>query len=263
MERIASRQNPLVRRFRALATDGRQSTGVLLDGAYLLDEALRSRVPIEVVAVAERHAPEHRILLDAAQRAGARIVQTADTVLDAMSPVRQPSGVVAIASLKPASLEACLSSKPALLVVLAGVQDAGNVGAVIRAAEGCGATGVICTETTADPLGWKALRGAMGSSFRMAVAVERALATVVARLRDAGVTVLATVPRGGSPLGATDLRRPVAVLLGAEGSGLSADAAAAADAEVTIPMRPPVESLNVAIAAALVLFEASRQRESR
>lgn len=263
MERIASRQNPLVRRFRALATDGAASGAVLLDGAHLLDEALRSRVLVEIVAVADRHNPEHDPLLEAARDAGARIIHVADPVLDAISPVRQPSGVVAIATLAPSSLDACLAERPALAIVLAGVQDAGNVGAAIRAAEGCGATGVICTDATADPFGWKALRGAMGSTFRLPVALERDLSSVVDRLRRAGIAVLATVPRDGTPLRATDLRQPCAVLLGAEGSGLSPDAERQADASLTIPMRPPVESLNVAIAAALILFEASRQREAR
>src|SRR6478672_10538664 len=134
MERIASRQNPLVRRFRALATDGPTGGAVLLDGAHLLDEALRSRVPIEIVAVADRRAPEQDRLLQSARDAGARIVHVADPVLDAISPVRRPSGVVAIATLAPSSLDACLAERPALAIVLAGVQDAGNVGAAIRAA---------------------------------------------------------------------------------------------------------------------------------
>ena len=268
MERIASRQNPLVRRFRELARGTDSSGAVLLDGAHLLQEALRSHVPVDLVAIADRvTARDGPALADEAQRAGARVLHVSDQVLAAMSPVRQPSGVAAIARCHPATLAQCLAqptgatAQPPLVLILAGVQDAGNVGAIVRAAEGCGATGIICSEGTADPFGWKALRGAMGSTFRMPVAVHQPMHAIVAELRTRHVAVLATVPRDGTPLGSCDLRGPVAIMLGAEGAGLTFDAATAADARITIPMRAPVESLNVAIAAALILFEATRQRE--
>jgi RNA methyltransferase, TrmH family len=261
MERIASRQNPLVRRFRELARAAGPDGAALLDGAHLLQEALRSEVPVELVAIADGVTSlEVLALADTARRAGARVLHVTDQLLAAMSPVRRPSGVVAIASCRPATLDDCLRAQPALALVLAGVQDAGNVGAIIRAAEACGATGVICSDGTADPFGWKALRGAMGSTFRMPVAVHQPMAAIVQALHDHQVAMLATVPRDGTPLGACDLRGPVAIVLGAEGAGLPPDAADAADARVTIPMRAPVESLNVAVVAALLLFEASRQR---
>jgi len=268
MERIASRQNPLVRRFRELARGTDSSGAALLDGAHLLQEALRSHVPVDLVAIADRvTARDGPALAEEAQRAGARVLHVSDQVLAAMSPVRQPSGVVAIARCRPATLAECLApspgnaAQPPLVLILAGVQDAGNVGAIVRAAEGCGATGIICSDGTADPFGWKALRGAMGSTFRMPVAVHQPLPAIVAELRSRDVAVLATVPRDGTPLGSCDLRGPAAIMLGAEGAGLPLDAATAADVRITIPMRAPVESLNVAIAAALILFEASRQRE--
>ena len=260
MERIASRQNPLVRRFRALAAEEVEGQA-LLDGPHLVEEALRSGAPVEVVAVADRAAHALESLARDAERHGARVVQVSDAVLDAMSPVRRPSGVVAIAHSAPVSLASCLEPQPALLLLLAGVQDAGNVGAIVRAAEGCGATGVICTDHTANPYGWKAMRGGMGSTFRMNIAVRQPLPVVVDALRASDVSLLATVPRHGTPLRSVDLRGPVAVLLGAEGAGVPAGVAAGADAQLTIPMRPPVESLNVAIAAALILYEAARQRE--
>jgi RNA methyltransferase, TrmH family len=263
MERIASRQNPLVHRFRELARVSDSSGAALLDGAHLLEEALRSNVQIELVAVADRVAVRNGALVEEAHRAGARILQVPDQILEAMSPVRQPSGVVAIARCQPATVQQILESAPALVLVLAGVQDAGNVGAIIRAAEACGATGIICGEGTADPFGWKALRGAMGSTFRMPVSVRAPISAVVSELRTRHITVLATTPREGVLLGSADLRGPVAIVLGGEGAGLTPELTASADGLLTIPMRPPVESLNVSIAAALILFEASRQRELR
>jgi TrmH family RNA methyltransferase len=262
MERIASRQNPLVRRFRELARTADSSGAALLDGAHLLQEALRSHVPIELVAIADRvTSPEGRALAEEAQRAGARVLHVPDQVLAAMSPVRQPTGIVAIARCPPATLARVLQDQPPLVPILAGVQDAGNVGAIVRTAEACGATGIICGDGTADPFGWKALRGAMGSTFRIPIAVHQALSTLLTDLRSRGIALLSTTPRDGTPLASSDLRGPTAIILGAEGSGLPSEIAASADTRVTIPMRAPVESLNVSIAAALILYEASRQRE--
>jgi TrmH family RNA methyltransferase len=269
MERIASRQNPLVRRFRELAHAPDDSGAVLLDGAHLLQEALRSHVPVDLVSMTDRAMNgDGQDLAQQAERAGARILHVSDQVLAAMSPVRQPSGIVSIARCRAATLRQCVrpddpgrDARPPLVLVLAGVQDAGNVGAIVRAAEAGGATAIICSDGTADPFGWKALRGAMGSTFRMPIAVRQPIDAIVAEARLARVALMATVPRDGTPLGLCDLRGAAAVLLGAEGAGLPSDAVASADARLTIPMRAPVESLNVAIAAALILFEASRQRE--
>ena len=261
MERIASRQNPMVRRFRELARATDSSGAALLDGAHLLQEALRSHVPVEVVAISDRATtPDGEALAEEARRTGARVLRVADQVLAAMSPVRQPSGIVSIARCPPATLAQALDGQPALVPVLTGVQDAGNVGAIVRTAEACGATGIITTDGTADPFGWKALRGAMGSTFRMPIAVHQPLKAILGELRSRGIAVIATIPRGGTSPDAADLRGPAALILGGEGAGLPPDLAASADTLLTIPMRAPVESLNVSIAAALILFEASRQR---
>jgi TrmH family RNA methyltransferase len=112
---------------------------------------------------------------------------------------------------------------------------------------------------SADPFGWKALRGAMGSTFRLPL-VREPLDLALETARAARTRVVATIPRGGTPLPECDLRGPVAILLGGEGAGLPAAWLDAADGRLTIPMRGKVESLNVAIAAALILYEASRQR---
>ena len=257
MERIASRQNPVVKRFRELARAPGSDGRVLLDGEHLVEEALASSIPLEVVAFGDRHATE---LAAKIASAGIKAIRVSDQVLTAISPVRGPSGVVAIARCVRATLDETFDRSPQLVLLLDGIQDAGNVGAIVRAAEACGATGIITGHETADPFGWKALRGAMGSTFRMAVAVKQPMASAVQRARDRGLRLIATTPRWGTPLPDCDLRRPAAILLGGEGPGLSTDLLAAADERVSIPMRQPVESLNVAIAAALILYEASIQR---
>ena len=260
MERISSRQNAVVQRFRDVARGG-SGPSVLIDGEHLLDEALRSSIPIEVVAIADRIAETRAAALAAqAARSGARTIVVSDAVLAAISPVRHPSGIVAIARRPRTSVADALGGAPQRLLVLVEVQDPGNVGAIVRAAEACGATGVIGTQGTADPFGWKALRGGMGSTFRVPIGSGATLDETIVAIRDARVRIAATVPRDGTPLPSADLREPFALFLGAEGAGLPRHVVDAADLRITIPMRAPVESLNVAIAAALVLYEATRQQ---
>ena len=262
MDRISSRQNALVKRFRALATArATDEPWVLLDGAHLVEEALGSDIALDAVVFSESAASTRlAALVERVTTSGVRPVIAADAVFPAVSPVQHPSGVAAIAQITARSLADVLRVRPHLLLMLDGVQDPGNLGAIIRAAEGCGATGVIVGEGSADPFGWKAMRGAMGSALRLPIVPRADLARAVAEATSAGVRVFAAVPRTGKPLPECDLRAPAAILLGGEGAGLSDALIGAASATLTIPMHPPVESLNVAIASALVLYEASRQR---
>ena len=263
MERVTSRQNPLVRRFRELARGPTTDGATLLDGPHLLDEALRSETVVELVAIADDADAEAQALVDESARRGVRVIAITPGVLAAISPVTHPSGVVAIAHLHGRGADDVLrAGHPALVLVLSGVQDAGNVGAIVRAAEGGGATGIICTEGTADPFGWKALRGGMGSTLRLPIAVRQPVAGILASARAMGLAIVATVPRDGTLMTCCDLRQPIAVLLGAEGPGLDEAVTRAADVRLTIPMHGPIESLNVAITAALICFEAARQREA-
>jgi RNA methyltransferase, TrmH family len=260
MDRITSRRNPVVQEFRALAE--RPGDRVLLDGAHLLDEALTAGLDIEIVVAGDRAtSPEADDLMKRAAGRGARLVAVTDAVLSAVSPVQHPSGLVAIARRRTVPLETALADPPQLVLILSHVQDPGNVGAIIRAADACGATGIITTEGTADPFQWKALRGSMGSCFRLPVATRQPLARAADVVRSHGIRLLAAVPVGGTPLPRCDLRAPIAGALGNEGGGLPAFLIGAADECLTIPMRAPVESLNVATAAALVAYEAQRQRE--
>lgn len=259
---MSSRQNPLVKRLRDLARERDDSDDVLLDGPHLVREALEAGLEVPVAAFAADAALGRLAALAAACAArGTRVVTAPDSVLLMISPVKQPVGVVALARVKAATVDAALAAGPPQLVLLLDrVQDPGNVGAIIRVAEACGATAVIAGAGTADPFGWKALRGSMGSAFRLPVASTSSLGEVMQQARAAGLRIFATVPRGGTSLARAALSRPSAVLLGGEGPGLQDAFVSAADEGLTIPMRQPVESLNVATAAALILYEASRQR---
>jgi TrmH family RNA methyltransferase len=262
MALITSRQNPVVRRFREIARTP-SADELLLDGPHLLAEALLAHLPVEVVAV-DSCATNGEIaaLSRRAEEAGARVLEVSPSVLDTMSPVRNPSGIVAIAQRRESTLDQVLGDAPQMVLMLEHVQDPGNVGAIIRAADACGATGVVVGAGSADPYGWKALRGSMGSAFRLPVAGRQNLADAIEHARRLGLQLLAAVPRDGTSLPSSDLRGPIAIVLGGEGAGVSADLLELMDGRLTIPMRPTVDSLNVATAAALIAYEAQRQRSA-
>ena len=254
---ITSRQNPLVARFRAAAAgDGEW---MLLDGAHLLDEALAAGVPVDIVAAdPDRIASD---VLDTWSRlASMRVVTVSAGVLAAMSPARTPSGVVALAARPRRPLRDMFARRDALVVAAVDIQDPGNIGAIVRAAEAGGATAVVATTGGADPFGWKALRGAMGSAFRLPVARVSSIDEAVDVARTAGLQVVAAAGNAGTPMDHVGMIGPTLLLLGNEGQGLRPDLVDRADVRASIPMAPPVESLNVAVAAGLLVYEARRQR---
>ena len=268
VQTITSRHNALIRDFRELAhTREPSDLRILIEGVRLLQEAHRAGLRVAAVAVAGRVLDEaegesatRKLLADLSGH-GTRVVRVANHVVDALSPAATSTGVVAIAERRPEPLAALLSPAPAFVIVLAGVQDPGNVGAVIRSAEATGATGVIAGAGTADPFGWKALRGSMGSAFRIPTVRANDTVAAIESLVATGVRVVAMEPKGRRSLFELDLRNPTAVVLGAEGQGLPPGLDGNAVERVSIPMRKPVESLNVAVAAALVLYESLRQRQ--
>jgi RNA methyltransferase, TrmH family len=278
METIASRKNPLVLLMRRVAQGDADERGrVLLDGLHLVQEARAAGLPLSTAAFTTKalSAPDGaaRRLATTLAGLGCRVAQVSDAVMEAMSPASTPSGVVALAARPRHELASVLppAVKNPFLCVAAGVQDPGNVGAIVRVAEAGGASGVIVTGNSADPYGWKALRGAMGSAFRLPVVREPDVDGVLSALRAAGVRVLATAPAAAQNGGGVISRRSFsdkpltgacAFLLGGEGPGLPEAIIASADGVITIPMEPPVESLNVAVSAGLIIYEARRQRLS-
>jgi TrmH family RNA methyltransferase len=251
---ITSRQHPIVKRFRRLAARRDDDRTVLLDGEHLVRDALDAGVRIEIVLADPRHAA----VADAARAAGATVHDVAGAVIDAASPVRSPGGVVAIAAWAPASLPDVFDARPSFVVGVVGVQDPGNLGSVIRAADALGAGGVLALDRSADPAGWKALRGAMGSMFRIPVGRGTA-ADAIAEARRRRWRIGAAVA-GQTPIDEVDLTGSWLVLLGSEGGGLPEHVRQAADVELSIPMRAGVDSLNVAVTAALIAAEARRRR---
>ena len=260
---ITSRQHPLVARFRDAAR-GEPDGIMLLDGAHLVGDAVDAGVALLVAAVtpAALEDDDLQALVSALGAQGVEVTLVSAPVMDAISPVRSPSAIVAVAERPAAPGEAFYRCAAPLIVVTVDVQDPGNVGAIVRVTEAAGGTGVVAAGASASPFGWKALRGSMGSALRLPIVAGVAADEAVDAARSHGCRVVATVPRDGRPIFEADLGGPLAVLIGGEGRGLPGPLVDAADERVTIPMQAPVESLNAAVTAALILYEARRQRSA-
>jgi TrmH family RNA methyltransferase len=262
MKTIASNQHPLVREFRDLAA-APDPARLLLDGAHLVREAQRAGAAIRIVAVAasklERDT-EEGALARALATSGTEVVTTSDQVLDAMSPVRTPAGIVAIAERTPATAaEICRSAGFVLAAI--DIQDPGNLGSLIRAAEAGGASGVLVTGVSAHPFSWKSVRGSMGSILRLPVASVPSVDAVLSCMRKLGLHIIAAVPRDGVAPERARWTGKVGLLLGGEGPGLTPEVIASSDERVTIPMASPVESLNVAVAGGILVYAGRQQRQ--
>ncbi len=260
-EPIRSRSNPLYQRLRARKERGGGSGPCLLEGPKLVLEALAAGIELVEAAAgvrAERTAAG-RAAFDELRRRQVPLRRMSDPLLASLSELETSQGLLALAR-RPAFDQELLFRGTPLLLVAEGVQNPGNLGGLLRTAEAAGATGAYLAAGCADPCSWKALRGSMGSAFRLPQVQGLQPEAILDRLRQRGVTVLATAADGETRFDQADLRGPVALLVGAEGSGLGAAALGRAARRLRIPLAPPVESLNVGVAAALVLYEAARQR---
>jgi RNA methyltransferase, TrmH family len=263
MKHVTSRQNPLVSRCRDVLR-GRDRNRILLDGVHLVAEAINAGVvPSEAaVAHAALATPELAALLPLLTAAGVAIVTASPLVMSAISPLQSSSPIVALAARRTVTADELFRPHTPVIVGAVNVQQPGNVGAIARVAEAGGASGVAVTGQSADPFGWKALRGSMGSAFRLPLLTEPDTGYLVQTARRHNCRVIAAVPRGGRPPDEVSLAGSVLLMVGGEGAGLPSDVIDDADERVTIPMTPPVESLNTAVCAALLVYEARRQRRA-
>jgi TrmH family RNA methyltransferase len=260
---ITSRQNPLIRNARA-ASKGTTKELIFIEGLRLCEEAARSELACEEVLYTERFAADARAarLLAALKRFNPRFNIVNEEVFAYLCDTKTPQGIVLLAQRRAtdrATFEKSLPANP-LIVVLHRINNPSNAGAMLRVAEAAGASGVVATAGTTDLLSPKALRGAMGSSFRLPLWTNADFAEV---LSWCGAHDIRTVSADLTAQHAhTDLAwtRAHAILMGAEAGGLEDEEARIADERIRIPMQTPVESLNVAVALAVILYEAARQR---
>jgi TrmH family RNA methyltransferase len=260
-EMITSAANPLLKDVRrAIARGSLTAQGwCVAETFHLLEEALRSRSEVKVVLAAEsvRAAAEAQVR----RVEGVKIVVVPDAVMQKVSATQTSQGVVTLVRPPEWTLDQLLRGR-ALVVVLDGMQDPGNAGAVLRAAEAFGATGAIFLKGSVSPYNPKTLRASAGSLFRVPFLHGRDAAALLAAFKQRGVRLYAAVPaREGKavrPLAEVDFTANCALIIGNEARGVGLDLRSAA-LEVSIPTAG-VESLNAAVAAGILLYEARRQR---
>lgn len=263
LRRIEGRHNPLVKQLRQafsrseLTEDG----DCAIEGLRILEEAIRSGLRFSSVFF--RESAQHR-----AERLLPQIGAQVDTLLlpdklfDSLVPSESPQGVAALVRLKTFSLDDLverLSVGP--IVVLAGLQDPGNVGTILRSSEAFGCAGVVLGEGTVSPFNSKVVRASAGSVFRLPIIHGQGLEDVSETLSAQKVLLIATSSHKGTSLNEANLNRPAALFFGNEGSGLPRDVMGKMDEFISIPHTSQVESLNAGVAASIVLYEAARQRK--
>lgn len=253
---------------------------VFLEGVRLIEDAINAGARFESVAfTAELESSERgAALLDSLRRVQCRGALVSKQVMEAITDTQTPQGVAALVSRPYLELDDLFSNSPDLLVVADELQDPGNLGAIIRTAEAAGASGLITTRYTVDPFNDKAIRASMGSALRLPIVTGADRAEIAAGCRDHKIKMIATraTPvRAQGVIGdaartervklcaEVDMTAPIALIVGREATGLPESAQGEADEFVHIPMAEGVESLNVAAATAMLLYEAARQRGFR
>jgi TrmH family RNA methyltransferase len=253
--------NPKVGLIKKLGRSGRarREAGLfLLEGPKALAEAVSRGVGVVDVLFTSTAQADLSDTLEAAGRGGADLYEVTDKTLSAISQVQEAQGVVATAAIP--SLPSLEDLAGGDVLAACGVQDPGNLGALVRVAAASSVGAVLADMASADPFAPKAVRGSAATVLQTPVGRVEDLGATLDALKALGMQIAATVPRGGQDPREADLGRNTVFLLGGEGGGLASDLVERGDLALTIPLDGDVESLNVTVAAALVCFEARRQK---
>ena len=255
---VTSAKNPSVQRFRDAAA-GATDDVMLAEGVRLVWEAIDAGLHVVEAAVSPRLIDQE--LRNALAERAESFLDCSDALLTRLSALDTPQGV-AVRLQRPRYEDAQLlrDELVPLVVVAAGLRDPGNLGAVVRTAEAAGATGCLTIRGGADPFRDKAVRGSMGSVFRLPVRHGMDTDEAIAFARQHRLQIVVADGGGSQSHSAADLKKPMMLVVGAEAAGVAPQWQQAADQHVHIPLQAPVESLNVAVAAGVLLFEAQRQR---
>lgn len=246
-ERISSRKNPLLQQVKKLLTSRaeRRKTGLFVgDGVKLLEEAVKYGAELQTVILSEG--------IEAAVPEGVRTVRVPEDVMASISPMEAPQGAMFLAKI-PAQQD--FQPKKGMLI-LDGVQDPGNIGTILRTADAMDVS-VVLLDGCADPWSWKVVRSTMGAAFRAPV-FQASWEEVLGKCREAGIPIGVTALSDRAvDIRSADLSE-MALVIGSEGRGVRKEVLENADRELIIPMNPHCESLNAAIAAAIVMWEIRR-----
>jgi len=259
---VQSKHNARLKELRrAFARPGRDTNGlVAIEGPHLLEEAARAGLRVACVFIAE----------DAAALAGhlpvsgqTEVLIVPRALLNSAVETETPQPLAALVELPDWTWSHVLRGRAKLdplVLVLAALQDPGNVGTILRSAEAFGAAGIISLPGTVNEWNPKAVRASAGSIFRVPV-LSATLDETLVNLRESSMRIFTTTVHGAEPADMIDLTGPVAIIIGNEGNGVPHDVAVHANSRITIPCPGPVESLNAAVAASVLLYEACRQRQ--
>ncbi|MGB7132065.1 MAG: RNA methyltransferase [Candidatus Sulfotelmatobacter sp.] len=273
LRRVEGRHNPLAKQLRQAFSRGKltETGDCAIEGLRIVEEAIRSHLRFGAIFFRESSKEIAERLLP---QIGAQVetLMLADNLFDSVVPSESPQGVAAIVRPKQFAFDDLIERMQlGPVVVLAGLQDPGNLGTILRSAEAFGSAGVIIGEGTVSPFNSKAVRASAGSVFRLPMlhgqgSREKSgmeLAEVCQSLRARQVRLIGTSSHKGTPLHEVDLTHSFAIFLGNEGAGLPRDLMTRMDETISIPHMPQVESLNAGVAASIVLYEAARQRGIR
>jgi TrmH family RNA methyltransferase len=264
LDRITSKDNSLLREARSIR-DGKVEEMIFVEGLRLCEEAVNSQLPIHALIFSDELAqkPKPAELIEKFFASSERVAIVSEKLLASISYSKTPQGIVILAS-RPDMTEEHLTrrqSESPLIVVMHRITNPVNVGAILRTAEATGVTGAIATENATDPFSPKALRGAMGAAFRLPIWFRPSYAKVIEWCMQHSVKTVCADLDANALYTDLDWTTPRALILGPETSGLTPAEIEAAGGAVRIPMREPVESLNVSVAAGVLLYEAARQRD--
>jgi TrmH family RNA methyltransferase len=260
LRRIEGRHNALVKELRAAFAHGDLTPDgfCAIEGMRILEEAIRSGLKFKAVffrASAENRA--ERLLPQLAAHVETLLLP--DKLFASAVPSETPQGVAALVRCKRFTLEDVLAkSQAGPLLAIAGVQDPGNLGTILRSAEAFGAGGVLLGEGTVSPFNSKVVRASAGSVFRLPI-VQAKLPGILGQMRELGLRLIATSSHKGTPLDQATLTGPLAIFIGSEGAGVPRDLLGEMAEVVAIPHSPSVESLNAGVAASIILYEIARQ----
>lgn len=259
-ESITSAQNPLLKSIkRAIAKGGLTDDGLAVaESFHLLEEALRSDVQVHAILTAD--SIQSAVATRVKGLLGVRMHTLSDALFREVASTESPQGVIALVQPPAWTLDQVLRGQ-SLVAVLDGVQEPGNAGAILRAAEAFGASGAAFLKGSVNPFNPKAMRASAGSIFRLPCVAGLEESVLLAALEQKRVTLFAAVPAAGAALAAADLTQKCAFIIGSEGRGIRAALTRKARA-ISIPTTG-VESLNAAVAAGILLYEARRQRMPR
>lgn len=258
-EIIQSKDNELVRRILKLKDKRyRMKTGeFVIEGFRFVEEALKSEFEVKTILVSEVQKKRWDDFdLGGKLKPGTRVALIKDELVKYLCSTENPQGIIAVIKKNKVSVS---ENKDGFYVLIDKLQDPGNLGTIIRTSHAAGASGVILTKGTVDPYNEKTLRATMGSIFRIPV-IDDMNNEFIDKLRKNGYKLVATSLEKSISLYDTDLRQNVILSVGNEGNGISDEIFEKADIKVRIPMPGEAESLNVSSAAAVLIFEAVRQR---